>query len=527
MKRRITYLTSADAPFEPTKQAVLNKKSLSIRELDAAKEERFTFGAAELPDELSRALTATHEFHIRWATERNYDSVAPFLSRVSPGLHVYYTPLENNGNEENPEDQLCSSLKDLFGKDIKCQSLQESFTQPPILSSRFSSVASLQLHSVLPSISHFAENVQRYACKSTDAECADRIAALDSADSVDIDYDAISHTLSISAFWSRPLPGNRGWTETIDKSSNAVSEKVEVGLLASEKAVDKEDLSLGGFLAVVGETDILKPTLFSFPSRHHPLSDAATYTTTLETPTGLHPTLKISLSPTALARPPAPEDAACALHSYLTLPSVIFADKYQLSTTDELFLNSHNLVALRALSGETDLEAPDWVLPRWGSNLLLELAVPSDEQTADTWDVTIPLHLRYLKPSEGGIQHTYLPWPVVFWACTADDGTKMGINPFDRVNVGFDGLFGPKTMFFQLHPETKNNSRLVEDLPVPVLQTAEGDVAWPGKTVYQQVELGTVVAIVLGFVWVLWKLGAVVRSSPSDRRSGAAEKKKP
>lgn len=230
--------------------------------------------------------------------------------------------------------------------------------------------------------------------------------------------------------------------------------------------------------------------------------------------------MKISLSPTALARPPAPEDAACALHSYLTLPSVIFADKYQLSTTDELFLNSHNLVALRAISGETDLEAPDWVLPQWGSNLLLELARPSDEQTAEPWDVTVPLHLRYLKPSEGGIQHTSLPWPVVFWACTADDGTKMGINPFDRVNVGYDGLFGPKTMFFQLHPETTNRSSgLVEYLPVPVLQTtAEGDVAWHGKTVYQQVELGTVVAIVLGFVWVLWKLGAVVKSPTPDRQ---------
>jgi hypothetical protein len=52
MKRRITYLTAANAPFEPSKQAILTKKSLSIRELDAAKEERFTFGAAELPDEV-------------------------------------------------------------------------------------------------------------------------------------------------------------------------------------------------------------------------------------------------------------------------------------------------------------------------------------------------------------------------------------------------------------------------------------------------------------------------------------------
>lgn len=181
------------------------------------------------------------------------------------------------------------------------------------------------------------------------------------------------------------------------------------------------------------------------------------------------------------------------------------------------------------MSGETDLEAPNWVLPQWGSNLLLELASPKDEQAADithTWDVTIPLHLRYLKPSGDGIQQASLPWPVVFWACTADDGTKMGINPFDRVNVGYDGLFGPKTMFFQLHPDTQNSSGLVAELPVPVLQTAEGDVAWFAKTV-NQVELGTVVVIVLGFVWVLWKLGAVVKSSTtSDRQSRAAEKKK-
>lgn len=52
MKRRITYLTSANAPFDPSKQAILSKKSLSIRGLDAAKEERFTFGAAEVPAEV-------------------------------------------------------------------------------------------------------------------------------------------------------------------------------------------------------------------------------------------------------------------------------------------------------------------------------------------------------------------------------------------------------------------------------------------------------------------------------------------
>ena len=74
--------------------------------------------------------------------------------------------------------------------------------------------------------------------------------------------------------------------------------------------------------------------------------------------------------------PPAstPPSTTCALHTYLTLPSPLFADKYQLSTSDPIFLGSHNLVSLRSISGETDLEAPDYLVEKWGSNLLLELA---------------------------------------------------------------------------------------------------------------------------------------------------------
>src|SRR5690606_15727562 len=112
--------------------------------------------------------------------------------------------------------------------------------------------------------------------------------------------------------------------------------------------------SLGGTLAVVGvdtklstsssyvagserPTDRTEPTLFSFPSRHHPLPDKATFKASWDLPTGLHPKLRISLSAEALARPPAPADATCALNAYLTLPSTFFADRYQLSTKDPLF----------------------------------------------------------------------------------------------------------------------------------------------------------------------------------------------
>lgn len=221
--------------------------------------------------------------------------------------------------------------------------------------------------------------------------------------------------------------------------------------------------------------------------------------------------MTISLSREALKEPPSRADETCALNAYLTLPSSVFGDKYQLSTTDPLFLKSHKMTALRAVAGETDLEAPDWSVSQWGSNWLLELASPSksDQNLAD-WNVTVPLHLRYLRPSESGYRSTSVPWPVVFWACAAEGGTKMGTNPFDRENLGWDGLFGPRTMFYQLHPSPgREDGALVEKLEVPVLTLNESEGIFGSRVI----ELGTVAAITLGFLWVLWKLGLVARSS--------------
>lgn len=189
-------------------------------------------------------------------------------------------------------------------------------------------------------------------------------------------------------------------------------------------------------------------------------------------------------------------------------------------------MKSHNLVSLRAVSGETDLEAPDWVVPRWGSNLLLELATPQDQGSKGDWDITIPLHLRYLHPSPSGNRTVSVPWPVVFWACTAEQGTKMGVNPFDRVNLGWEGLFGPRTMFYQLDPSPSGQqNRLVEEITVPVLPMKDGE---DGARQARTIEIGTVATILLGFAWVLWKLGLVAWSSGTSRGKkavGRSEKK--
>ncbi|KAJ5104474.1 hypothetical protein NUU61_001821 [Penicillium alfredii] len=529
MKRRITYVQRPDAPFEPH-QANLASTGLSIRDLDAAREDRITIELDDLPEELRTVLQQSRGLHLRWATERPYDAVAPFASRVSPGLHVHFTP----ATPDQPTEALCEVLRTVFGTSegdqygVDCSKPEDSFITPPPLSTKFGASTSLQFYTRLPSLQSLVGFIRRTACHQTEggsAECHDHADSLLSADSVDIDYDNTSHTLTVSGLWASSPEG--GWTEEIKKPASK-ADQIEFGLLGAEKGIEPEEIKMGGILAVVGKDKKFKPTMFSFPSRNHPLSEPGSYTVSFPPPTGLHPTMSISMPRSSLKRPPAPQDTTCALHTYLTLPSTVFGDQYQLATTDPLFLESHNLVGLRAFAGETDLEAPDWVVQRWGSNWLFELATPSEDSVAVTstssnWTVTIPLHLRYLQPSESGYRSTHVPWPVVFWACTSDDDTKMGVNPFERANLGWDGLFGPRTLFYQLHP---SSDRLVEDLDVPVLRLQSD-----GLFQARNIELGTCAVIVLGFLWVLWRLVRVawssgVGSGAAPRRAKAVHEKK-
>ena len=78
----------------------------------------------------------------------------------------------------------------------------------------------------------------------------------------------------------------------------------------------------------------------------------------------------------------------------------------------------------------------------------------------------------------------------------------MNTNPFDRVNLGYDGLFGPRTMFYHLRPASGAES-LLEDIRVPVLDLQGSNMRW--------IESGTVMMVVLGVLWVCLRLLAVIR----------------
>jgi hypothetical protein len=155
------------------------------------------------------------------------------------------------------------------------------------------------------------------------------------------------------------------------------------------------------------------------------------------------------------------------------------------------------------------------VIDAWGSAALFELAHPSTSQKAadsETWTATIPTHLRYVKPSHSSsssssssTSHLSVPAPIVFWACNADEGTKFKVNPFDRENLGYDGLFGTKTMFYHVPPapvmaEAENG--LLLGLEVPVLEAA--GAGW--------VSMATGAVVLVGFTWILWK---ILGGSPS------------
>ncbi|KAF1915531.1 PIG-X, partial [Ampelomyces quisqualis] len=512
MKQRLTYVVKSPESFTPDLLEVKNdgsKDTFAFKGVQAAKEHRITLGLDELPSELSAALQEWHELHIRWASPTAYSSTPPFTSRVSSGLHVLFTPLESTR-----EAALCEQLHVFITTGLKCSSTNESSIRLPVLSERFSMSASSQYYAYLPSIKDVATVLGQRFCRSKSQQCLSHALSLSTATYIDIDYDTISGALVINGGWPS-APDEHGWTE---KTSRRESDgTIEIGVLMHELNPDPEDIQFGGFLTVLGEDSSPKPVRFQTPTRHYPLLSTSTstkeppnlhpltYTTSFQHPTGLHPTLTLSF-PTTHLTPPNP---TCNLHTHLTLPSYFFIDKYQF--TDPLFLASKNLKSLRSLAGATDLEAPDWVIQQWGSAALFQLAHPSPSpSSAVEFNVSIPIHLRYLPASPSSHTRLPLPWPVVFWACRADQGAKMAANPFDRVHLGYEALFGPKTRFMHVEPAAERE--LVEWIDVPILDTR--GAAW--------VESGTVGLVVVAFLGLCWVL---FRGGSGNNRGGEEGKK--
>lgn len=408
---------------------------------------------------------------------------------------------------------------------MDCKSPKQSFTTLP--NDRFSHSTAYQYYSPLDSLLPFITYAHSSLCpppSSTHPEgssCAARADRLSVASSLDISYDTISHALKVIATW-----GHQDHPVVVTSPLDSIHHRVEVGILGGDTpaGIEPHELGFSGFLTVLGHDTKPNPTMFKFPARHRRV-DGASFRTKVLAPAGLHPTMQIELDAGLLQKPPQADGAECALHAYLTLPRAIFADKYQLS--DPLFLGSKNLTALRYITQPVDLEAPEYVTDLWGSAALVELSPPPQQAAAEappspsSWTAEVPLHLRYLSPATGGYRNVELPYPAVFWACTTEEGTKFPSSPFERVNLGYDGLFGPRTVFWHVDPQPPQGSggggRLTNTIRVPVLDVNKS--GW--------VSTGTTAVVLLGFGWIVWKLLAVYLKTgygPAKQMKGLEKK---
>ncbi|RAR06666.1 pig-x-domain-containing protein [Stemphylium lycopersici] len=400
--------------------------------------------------------------------------------------------------------------------------------------------ASSQFYAHVGEIGEMASSFQRNLCgDKAGAYCVQMVAEMVKARYIDVDYDTISRAVVVTAGWPHADESEKSWNDEIRPPSQDAT--VEIGVLSSEGNADPEDIQFGGFLTVLGQDDHPKPTRFQTPTRHYPLLAPSknptatpilhplTYSTSFNQPTGLHPTLTLTFPAQNLTAPA----SGCKLHTHLTLPSYLFIDKYQFN--DALFLQSKNLRRLRSLSGATDLEAPDWAVSQWGSAALFELSAPKPEKIeypeidlgegedaweglpthtirAGAWNVSIPLHLRYLPAAAESHTTLPVPWPVVFWACRAESGAQHPSNPFDRLHLGYEGLFGPKTRFMTVQPAMEEGRELVEWISVPVLDTRQAGWVEAGT-------VGVVLAAFLGLCWVLFSgRGKKVRDDDKKKK---------
>lgn len=100
MKERVTFVHAQGVDVDPGLLKV-DANQLDGPSVKAARENRLTVEVAELPPELAGLLHAYRDISIRWASPLTYDTVEPFTSRLSPGLHVFSTPAsENTGHNQ-------------------------------------------------------------------------------------------------------------------------------------------------------------------------------------------------------------------------------------------------------------------------------------------------------------------------------------------------------------------------------------------------------------------------------------------
>ncbi|GAA6016606.1 hypothetical protein JCM11491_006014 [Sporobolomyces phaffii] len=268
---------------------------------------------------------------------------------------------------------------------------------------------------------------------------------------------------------------------------------------------------------------------------------------------GFHPTLHLSIDPGRAPR------RSCALIAAVSIPPAFILDRYQLAQLERDGALSGSRIL--AISGDVDLEAPEWSASASESaGVLVQLVDPTTSSSSPTppqpLDATvtldIPLHLRYQRPSHLGRAHVAIePPPRVFWACPDDgDGDDDGprVEPTSTTQImpcpPTCPLFAPDVPFRSSSPLANYSSLFFLDsssspsspcaprqpphappFATIVVPTAfDSHAAFVGPT--------TVVVVWLGFAYLAWTtyrtvLGPSSTSSPRFRTSPSRPRRAP
>lgn len=153
---------------------------------------------------------------------------------------------------------LCQYLKQFVGDDVKCSNASQSFSKPAILSERFASSSTYQFYHPLFGPSVTIDALLTVLCSDTQSSSAVATLCADASSSktaahIDVDFDAISNSVTFTGFWTPSQHVHHGSKEYV-ADVRQEGDRLEIGVLQKEKVEDVEELAIGGFLHVVGES---------------------------------------------------------------------------------------------------------------------------------------------------------------------------------------------------------------------------------------------------------------------------------
>lgn len=99
MKERITFVHPPGAEFDP-KLIEIQATGLLGPTINTMREDRLTIPLNELPAKFATLLKRLESLQIRWASPKQQNTINPFGSRISPGLHVSYTTQKDGKQDQ-------------------------------------------------------------------------------------------------------------------------------------------------------------------------------------------------------------------------------------------------------------------------------------------------------------------------------------------------------------------------------------------------------------------------------------------